>query len=222
MTVESADASEAGGMAHSKRHARQRDIIESALGLFARKGYDRTSVREIARLSGLSQAGLLHHFGSKEELFLAVLRRRDDRNHDRDRPDRDPITIDGLTQIVDHNAAAPGLVRLFVAMSAESTGGDTESRQFFTARYAALREDIAQDVRARQDAGTLPCALDAHGIAAILLAAADGLQIQWLLSPDAVDMSARLAQLDTLLRAAACMPAARTPPRKSRAERTES
>jgi AcrR family transcriptional regulator len=56
------------------------EILDVALDLFSRNGYDRTSVREIARRVDLSQAGLLHYFNSKEELFTEVLRRRDARN----------------------------------------------------------------------------------------------------------------------------------------------
>jgi AcrR family transcriptional regulator len=187
---------------YAKGLARRQEIVDAALELFARKGYDRTSVREIARQTGLSQAGLLHHFGSKEELFLEVLRLRDRRNEEYyDQGERHRVSIDGLTQIVDHNAAQPGLVRLYVAMSAESTGDDSASRHFFTERYELLRNDIAADIRLRQDAGELPGALDPLGIATLLIAAADGLQIQWLLSPDSIDMGARLLDLTRLLAA---------------------
>ena len=41
-------------------------------------GYRRTSVRELADAVGLSQAGLLHYFSSKEELFQEILRKRDE------------------------------------------------------------------------------------------------------------------------------------------------
>jgi AcrR family transcriptional regulator len=185
---------------YAKGLARRQEIVDVALELFAVKGYDRTSVREIARQTGLSQAGLLHHFGSKEELFLEVLRLRDRRNDEfYDQGERHRVSIDGLTHIVDHNAAQPGLVRLYVAMSAESTGDDSASRRFFTERYETLRKDIAADIRLRQDAGELPATLDPLGIATLLIAAADGLQIQWLLSPDSIDMGARLADLTQLL-----------------------
>ena len=48
--------------------ARQRDLY----GPLAQ------SVRELADAVGLSQAGLLHYFSSKEELFTAILRKRDE------------------------------------------------------------------------------------------------------------------------------------------------
>lgn len=185
---------------YSKGRARRQEIIDVALELFARKGYDRTSVREIARLTGLSQAGLLHHFETKEELFIEVLRQRDRRNESQyDIEESRRVSIEGLTQIVDHNAAEPGLVRLYVAMSAESTDADSPARRFFIDRYESLRRDLAADIRGRQNVGELDPSLDPDGVATVLLAAADGLQIQWLLTPDSVDMGDRLADLVKLL-----------------------
>ncbi len=48
-------------------------IVESALGLFARRGFHRASMREIAAGAHLSLAGLYHYVGGKDEvLFLAL------------------------------------------------------------------------------------------------------------------------------------------------------
>lgn len=185
---------------YAKGLARRDEIVDTALQLFIQHGYDRTSVREIARLSGLSQAGLLHHFRSKEELFLAVLRRRDMRNEHFHSGDEDgTVTVNGLKQIIEHNAGEPGLVRLYVTMSAESTADSGESREFFVDRYTSLRSNVANDVRRRQHDGEISSTLDPDSVATLLLAAADGLQIQWLLDPDGVDMGARMADLMSLL-----------------------
>ncbi|APA89669.1 TetR/AcrR family transcriptional regulator (plasmid) [Paraburkholderia sprentiae WSM5005] len=48
-------------------------LLRSARGAFARGGYEATSVREIARASGVDPALVAHHFGSKEALWLAVV-----------------------------------------------------------------------------------------------------------------------------------------------------
>ena len=176
--------------------AKREEILTAALEIFARHGYDRTSFREVARATGLSQAGLLHHFNSKEELFIEVLRRRDARNEDRFDVNRGrPVTVEGLVSIVRHNSEEPGLVRLFVAMSAESTDEASSSRGFFQERYQHLVADLAGDVRRRQQDGEVAEGLDPALIASLLLAAADGLQIQWLLDPEGVDMGARLDAL---------------------------
>lgn len=41
--------------------------------MFAKQGYEATSVRETARLAGVDPALLAHHFGSKEGLWIAVV-----------------------------------------------------------------------------------------------------------------------------------------------------
>ena len=181
--------------------AKREEILEVALDLFGRKGYDRTSVREIARTTGLSQAGLLHHFSSKEELFTEVLRRRDARNEQEYVENYGGVVnADGLVSIVRRNADEPGLVRLFVTMSAESTEADNPAHDFFQARYQRLRDDLASDVRARQASGDIAPDLDADSVASLLIAAADGMQLQWLLNPDDADMGDRLELLWSLVR----------------------
>ncbi|PWC06470.1 TetR/AcrR family transcriptional regulator [Mycetocola zhujimingii] len=179
---------------YAKGLIKRDEILDAALELFAQRGYDRTSVREVARQAGLSQAGLLHHFSTKEELFLEVLRRRDDRSTD----EAEPVhthSVDRLIGAVDRNAGEPGLVRLFVAMSAESAADASEARAFFAERYEWLLDQIAADVRAHQASGDIDPDVDAEDAASLLVAAADGLQIQWLLNPDGVDMPGRIRSL---------------------------
>ncbi|MFD2091140.1 TetR/AcrR family transcriptional regulator [Blastococcus deserti] len=48
-------------------------ILDRAAALFARHGFEHTSVQAVADAVGLSKAGLLHHFRSKETLHQAVL-----------------------------------------------------------------------------------------------------------------------------------------------------
>jgi AcrR family transcriptional regulator len=47
-------------------------LIENAARLFARKGFEKTSMREIAASFGVLPGSLYHHFSSKEELFIAA------------------------------------------------------------------------------------------------------------------------------------------------------
>jgi AcrR family transcriptional regulator len=48
-------------------------ILDQAAGLFARRGFAKTSVQDVADAVGLSKAGLLHHWSSKDALYAAVL-----------------------------------------------------------------------------------------------------------------------------------------------------
>lgn len=186
---------------YAKGIAKREEILDVALELFALKGYDRTSVREIARSAGLSQAGLLHHFSTKEELFIEVLRRRDVLNREAFRANSDdPSSISQLVSVVRQNMTQPGLVRLYVTMSAESTDVDSPAHGFFEERYRSLRAEVANDVRTKQEHGGLSAELDPDAIASLLVAAADGLQIQWLLEEDGPDMGVLIDQLWTALR----------------------
>ncbi len=51
---------------------RRRAIQEIAGTLFASRGYEATSMRDLAAAAGLMPASLYHHFSSKEELFVSV------------------------------------------------------------------------------------------------------------------------------------------------------
>jgi AcrR family transcriptional regulator len=57
----------------SKGESTREFIIDTAISLLARKGYEATSFQEIADLCHLSQAAPLYHFKSKEGLFLAAV-----------------------------------------------------------------------------------------------------------------------------------------------------
>lgn len=48
-------------------------ILRAARRTFAKRGYDATSVREVARELGVDAALIAHHFGTKETLWLAVV-----------------------------------------------------------------------------------------------------------------------------------------------------
>src|ERR1700761_2277514 len=49
-------------------------LLQSAVDVFAARGYDGTRVADIAAAAGVSNGALYTHFGSKAELLLAALR----------------------------------------------------------------------------------------------------------------------------------------------------
>jgi AcrR family transcriptional regulator len=171
---------------YAKGEARLEDILTRALQTFDEVGYRGTSMREIARRSGLSQAGLLHYFGSKEELFVALLRDRQERDVRDYHGETD--AVGSLIEAVRHNATVPGLVRLYTTLAVEAANGDETARAYFVERYDLARLLVrAAVVRAQEDGEAHP-GLDPAIAAQTLLAVADGMQIQWLLDP-AVDMA---------------------------------
>jgi hypothetical protein len=85
-------------------------------------------------------------------------------------------------------------------MSAESTEADSGVRRFFEERYEKIIAGIADDIRRRQADGELSADLHPEAVASLLVAAADGLQLQWLLDPGRMDMGERLSQFWDALR----------------------
>jgi TetR/AcrR family transcriptional regulator len=69
-----ASAHRAPGVHHHDPNVRQR-LIDVAVELFASRGYSATSVREIVEGAGVSKPVLYYHFGSKEGLYLEIMRR---------------------------------------------------------------------------------------------------------------------------------------------------
>jgi AcrR family transcriptional regulator len=53
-------------------------ILDIALELFTDKGYDKTSLREIAERLGFSKAAIYYHFASKEDILMALHQRLHD------------------------------------------------------------------------------------------------------------------------------------------------
>ena len=50
-------------------------LLDAAVDLFAANGFGGTSIRDIARLTGMTIPNIYYHFGSKEGLLIAILER---------------------------------------------------------------------------------------------------------------------------------------------------
>lgn len=51
----------------------KRKIFETSMELFARKGYEATSIEEITSVVGVAKGTLYYHFSSKEEIFYFLI-----------------------------------------------------------------------------------------------------------------------------------------------------
>jgi len=47
-------------------------ILQDATAIFCEKGYERASMRDLSRVSGMSTAGLYHYFESKDKLLYLI------------------------------------------------------------------------------------------------------------------------------------------------------
>jgi AcrR family transcriptional regulator len=185
---------------YAKGVAKRGEILDAALEVIGRDGYSRATVREIADAVGLSQNGLLHHFGSKERLFVEVLRHRDelDRLAYGEGAGQRPDIAQSLVRLVRHNARVPGLVQLYSRFSAEAAEEGHPAHGFFQERYATARRIIAEAIRSLQEEGGLPPGHDADRLAVLGVALMDGLQAQWAYD-SGVDMADHLAHFLDLI-----------------------
>lgn len=62
-----------GERPQSKGEQTRAAIVNAAHSLFVEKGFHATSMRQIADQAGLALGGIYNHFGSKEDIFVAVL-----------------------------------------------------------------------------------------------------------------------------------------------------
>jgi AcrR family transcriptional regulator len=95
-------------------------ILDRAAALFARRGFAKTSVQDVADAVGLSKAGLLHHFPSKDALHEAVLAQAETLGRSvldqlGDLPHGPARDRQALEVLVDVALAHPGLVALVLA-----------------------------------------------------------------------------------------------------------
>lgn len=171
--------------------AKRMVILKQAVEVFGEKGYANASLAEIADRVGMTHAGILHHFGSKQNLLLEAVSHRDQSDlaeHGWRTIPRGRAQFDHLIETAFRNAERPGIVQAFVVLSADAVTSCNPALAYFQGRYRVLRKDIAENFEALcAQAGVTDTSAIAHATASIL-AVMDGLQYQWLLDPGAVDL----------------------------------
>lgn len=179
---------------YAKTPERRQQIVDAAVEVFSSAGFHKGSIRDVAEKAGLSQAGLLHHYPSKEHLLEAVLTWRDSETR-RLLGEPFPEGLDflrGMVRAAEHNATTPELVELHVIVSAEGTSAEHPLRDYFVRRYASVVDLTRRAFERAATEGQVQPGVDCASAARTLVALMDGLQIQWLLDPDHVEMAADL------------------------------
>lgn len=176
---------------YAKGVARREEILESALDVIGSKGYQNASLKEIADVVGVTPAALLHYFGSKEELFTEVLRKRDEH----DGLDLARLSAEdargAFIDVIRHNTEVPGLVALFSRLSVDAADPAHPAHAYFLERSDRLRESISGNFGVE---GGSPSTLDPDTLARVIQATSDGLQLQWMIDPS-VDMASIMSAL---------------------------
>jgi AcrR family transcriptional regulator len=189
---------------------RRLQIVETATALFASAGYRGTGIAGIAAEVGVTQAGLLHHFGTKENLLEAVVRHRSDQDLDLISTiigDGGLPMFDRLALLAEHNKRRAGLSQLFTVLVAENLLPEHPAHDFFRDRYRELRRDILMALKKGRRRGEIRKDVDLTAVSTRIIAALDGLQTQWLLDPDEVDLVSAYEELGRALKRELAPPA---------------
>ena len=180
--------------ARVRSEERRAEIVRAALEVIAERGYRGASLAAVAERVGLTQQGLLHYFPTKDALLVAALEERDEW----DAVPNGSRRFDPPTSLVEYNAMRPGIIPTFWALLGESVTEGHPAREYFTDRYRRVRENMAAVLRAEYG-DRLPNGLTPERTAPLLVAVMDGLQYQWLLDPETVDMPGAFRDFLSLL-----------------------
>ena len=169
---------------------RRAEILRAAANTFGSKGYKNGSLTEVAEQVGITHAGVLHHFGSKEQLLVEVLEFRDKE----DVRDLEGQHIPNGMELFRHlmrtarmNVDRPGIVQGYSVLTGESVTENHPARGWVTDRFTILRGEIQAAIM-EVGGGTVPDDVAACAASSII-GVMDGLQVQWLLD-DGVDLPA--------------------------------
>jgi AcrR family transcriptional regulator len=166
---------------------RRAAIVDAAVELFARSGYQGTSLSEIAERVGVSAPAILHHFGSKAGLLVAVLADVDQRHLDSGAAVFEPgglETIRRLRRFAESMARAPQVSAIHLLLEAEHLHDEGPVGQYLRGRARAMRSLVAAAIATGQRAGEIRADVDPTTKAAEVVAYLDGAARSWLVDPD--------------------------------------
>lgn len=174
-----------------KPDERREQILDEATRLIGERGYYGFAIRELSQRCELTDAGVLHYFGSKEKLLIALLEDLDRRGTEtvREMTGLGPETPEPLTYqqvhdmfraIVRRNHALPELVRLQAMLRAEAMSVAHPAHGFIKARQERVLKMFA-------------CALKGHvpspeSSALQVLAMMWGLEMEWMRAEQSFDL----------------------------------
>jgi len=167
-------------------------ILRAATEVFSERGFAAVTVAEIADHAGIGKGTVYEYFSSKDELLFAVFEWMNQgiAQRIRDLLNEDGTTLDRLRRLL---ALGAEITREQVEMQAvildfwsASRGAASEARynQACLATYRTYRRLVADVIRNGQSTGELRTEIDADAIAAMVVAAMDGLGIQFFFDRD--------------------------------------
>jgi len=165
----------------AKGEDRRQRILAVAERMLARNGWRSTSLAQIARAAGVTPAGLLHHFESKEQLLNAVLDARD--TDDDTHADRAGDLFEQISRVAERFERAPELVGTFTVLLVENIAPDAPLHDRLLKRQQAAVDIVTEIIRRGQLTGRYRQDINAALKAVEILAFVNGMETSWLLDP---------------------------------------
>lgn len=179
---------------------RRQEILEAASQVFATKGFRGGTLNDVAELAGMSQAGVLHYFGSKENLLRGVIDYRDSVDSSEAHAAYGIDFFRHLIATAQLNTKRPGIIQTYVVLSAEAVTEGNPGTEYFTERFENLRALVLSQLRPLNPATDPLPESQLQAAASNIIALMDGLQVQWLLNPGSVDLvDATIFGIDAIL-----------------------
>jgi AcrR family transcriptional regulator len=171
------------GGSYAKGDAKREEILRGVIDLVARNGYRRQSLREIGAALGIVPAHIIYYFSSREELLQRVIALWDAESVATfgGRFGGKP-SLDLFVAAVRRNCDTPGIGHLFLSFAAEAVDPAHVAHAFFSERIARIHADLGTAIRAEQAAAIISAEVDPAFTARQLMALADGLQLQTLIT----------------------------------------
>ena len=165
----------------AKGEDRKQRILDVAQRLLTRNGWRNTTLAQIAGEAGVTPAGLLHHFESKEHLLHAVLDARDldDDSH----ADRGGDLLVEIARVADRFNRAPELTGTFTVLLVENILPDAPLHDRMLSRQQQAIDIVAELIRRGQADGRYRADIDPPVKAVEIVAFVHGMETIWLLNP---------------------------------------
>lgn len=165
----------------AKGEDRKVRILAAAQRLLTQTGWRNTSLAQIAKEAGVSAAGLLHHFESKEQLLHAVVDARD--ADDDAHADRSGDLFEQIARAGERVDRAPELVGTYSVLLLENLMPDAPLHDRLLARQRAAIDIVADLIRQGQESGKYRSDIDPALKAVQIVSLVNGMEISWLLDP---------------------------------------
>jgi AcrR family transcriptional regulator len=181
-----------------KGDLRKVEIIQAAMIIFARDGYAGASLTNIAKVAGISQVGLLHHFPNKLALLQAVLEHRDtyvaSRLQEADQDGSLQGFMSFLKLVMSFSIEDAAVSQALMIINTESLSVTHPAHRWFSERFGIVHSHLQAHLNALIQAGEVRSDVDVRQISLEVAAMMDGMQIQWLRSPSDVQIEQAFAR----------------------------